>query len=134
MTTDSIGLFKALNAKIDFLNQRHKVIAQNIANADTPGYVPQDLKDVDFGGILKKVVKSNNIIPETTNPAHMPSYQQASIDKPHAQKKTYEVAPTGNAVIMEEQMIKSGKTQMDYNLMLNLYRKNVGLIKAAIGK
>ena len=43
MTTQDIGLFKALGAKMDYLGQRQRVIAQNVANADTPNYRPNDL-------------------------------------------------------------------------------------------
>ena len=50
------------------------------------------------------------------------------------QDETYEVAPAGNAVIMEEQLINSNRTVMDYNLMTNVMRKNVSLIQTAIGR
>ena len=49
------------------------------------------------------------------------------------QRQVYEVAPAGNAVILEEQMLKSSENNMDYNLMTTLYQKNVGLIRAALG-
>ena len=54
MSTQEIGLLKAIGAKLDYLGQRHKVIAENIANADTPGYKPKDLTPVDFGSVLKR--------------------------------------------------------------------------------
>ncbi|MDP7142886.1 MAG: flagellar basal body protein, partial [Alphaproteobacteria bacterium] len=53
MTIDNIGLFQGLSAKMRYLNQRQTVISQNIANADTPNYKPQDLKPIDFGAVLE---------------------------------------------------------------------------------
>lgn len=134
MTTQNIALFQALGAKMDFLNQRQRIISQNIANADTPEYRPQDLKPVDFSHVLKEVTQSKGVQIETTNAMHMP--QPNHIDDPKAgkQKKVYEVAPVGNAVIMEEQVINSGQTVMDYNLMSNLYQKNVRMIQTALGQ
>ena len=136
MTTENIALFRALGAKMDYLNQRQRVISQNIANTDTPGYRPQDLKEVDFGSVLKAVTKDNqnNIRMETTDAQHMPPPSQINDPKAAKQKQTYEIAPAGNAVIMEEQLLNSGRTVMDYNLMTNLVAKNVGLIRTALGR
>lgn len=134
MTTQNIALFKALSAKMDYLGQRQRVIAQNVSNADTPGYKPQDLLPVDFGQVLKKVSKSGGVGIETTNPMHMPSPDQIEDTKEVKSKKTYEIAPAGNAVIMEEQLLNAGRTVMDYNLMTTLYQKNVGLIRTALGR
>lgn len=134
MTTENLTLFKALGAKMGYLNQRQRVISQNIANADTVDYRPQDLKDVDFGRVLRKITESNNIQLDTTNKGHMPPPNEIADPKEAKQRKTYEVAPDGNAVIMEEQMIKAGKTSLDYNLIASLYQKNMGMIRTALGR
>lgn len=136
MTTENISLFRALGAKMDYLNQRQRVISQNIANTDTPGYRPQDLKKADFSSVLKSVVKDkqSQVHLETTDAGHMPPPNEIQDPKQRKAKKTYEVAPAGNAVIMEEQLINSGQTMMDYNLMTNLMTKNVGLIRTALGR
>ncbi len=134
MTTQNISLFQAVGAKMDYLNQRHKLIAQNIANADTPNYRPNDLQKVDFGRVLKNVTKSNDVQVETTSPMHLPPKGQIADPKARASKETYEVAPDKNAVIMEEQLIKSNEVQMDHNTMLNLYRNNIEMLRIANGK
>jgi len=142
MTTQGLGLFQALSAKIDYLNQRQSVIAQNIANADTPGYRPEDLTKVDFSSLLgasgnlssQSGVKS---LPEVsmvaTDSQHLGGASQNVNVKERPQKDTYEVAPAGNAVVIEEQLVNSSQNVMDYNLMLNIYQKQVGMIRTAIG-
>ena len=134
MTTQNLALFKALNAKMDFLNHRQRVISQNIANADTPDYKPQDLLPVDFGRVLKDVSGQKGVRLDTTSPMHMPPPGEIPDAQEKKQKMTYEVAPAGNAVIMEEQLVNAGRTMMDYNLMTNLYQKQVRMIQTAIGK
>lgn len=138
MPAENIPLFKAIGAKMNFLNQRQGVIAQNIANADTPDYRPRDLVNVDFGQVLDHVRKpKTGIMPtrlEASHPEHMMAPNHLESTKDRKQKITYEVAPAGNAVIMEEQAIKSRQTSMDYALMTNLYKKNVSMIRTAIGK
>ncbi|MCC6598346.1 MAG: flagellar basal body rod protein FlgB [Alphaproteobacteria bacterium] len=134
MTTQSIALFKAMGAKMEYLNHRQRVISENIANADTGNYRPRDLTPVDFGGVLKKVIGSSDVRLESTNKQHMSlSGMEQSADE-KKQKLVYEVAPAGNAVVMEEQLINSNKTIMDYTLMTSLYQKNIGMIKMAIGR
>jgi flagellar basal-body rod protein FlgB len=133
MTTQNLGLFQALNAKMNYLDQRQKILAQNIANANTPDYKPKDLTKVDFGTVLKDVTESNTLRPETTNPMHMPSPHDIDDAKSRKMKRTYDVMPTGNAVVMEEQMVNSAQTSTDYNLMTTLYQKNVNMIRIAIG-
>ena len=133
MTTD-ISLFKAMGSKMAYLNTRQRVISQNIANADTPGYQPSDLTKVDFGRTLKKVSGDTSIQMVSTNSGHLPSANQMAALKVREQKNTYEVAPDENGVILEEQLIKSNDVQMDYNLMINLYRQNTDLIRTSLGK
>lgn len=133
MTTQNIGLFKALNAKMQYLDTRQKVLAQNVANADTPGYVPKDLSKVDFGRVLRDVTKDNRVRVETTNAMHMPPPHQIEDAKNRSAKLVYEVAPVGNEVSLEEQMIKSSENTMDYSLMTTLYQKNVSILRTAIG-
>lgn len=133
MTTQNLGLFQALNAKMNYLDQRQKVLSQNIANANTPNYRPKDLTKVDFSTVLKGVTSDNAIHPETTNPMHMPSPTGIDAADSRKMKKTYDVAPTGNAVILEEQLVNSSQTLTDFNLMTSLYQKNVNMIRISLG-
>ena len=135
MTIDNIGLFQALGAKMDYLGQRQRIISQNVANSDTPGYQPKDLKPVDFSHVLDQVTeRGSNVSLATTNSGHLPPNDAIANPRSGNQDETYEVAPAGNAVIMEEQLINSNRTVMDYNLMTNVMRKNVSLIQTAIGR
>ncbi len=136
MTIQNLGLFQALGAKMDYLNQRQRLIAQNIANADTPNYRPMDLAPMDFGALVKNISseKGPSVRLDTSDARHLSaSGQEAGEASEKKQKKTYEVAPVGNAVVMEEQLMKSGQTIVDYNLITGLYQKNMTLLKIAIG-
>lgn len=135
MTIENISLFQAMNAKMNYLSQRQKIISQNVANADTPGYQPKDLEKVDFGRLLTNVTKEKtpSVQMVTTDDSHLPLNNAAST-REQVKKRTYEVAPSGNGVIMEEQLMKSNDVQLNYNMMVNLYRSNVGMIRTAMGK
>jgi flagellar basal-body rod protein FlgB len=46
----------------------------------------------------------------------------------------FETRPAGNAVSLEEEMMKVSANQMDYAAVTQLYSKSLQLIKLAIGK
>lgn len=140
MATENIGLFQAMNAKMNYLTQRQKVISQNVANADTPGYLAQDLKKADFSKMLEKVDGGHKQVSlKGTNAMHL-SANGDSLASPKFKVKSednttpYNAKPDGNTVILEEQMMKSNDVQMQYSLMVNLYRDNADMIRTAMGR
>jgi flagellar basal-body rod protein FlgB len=133
MTLDNIALLQAMGAKMNYLDHRQKIIAQNIANADTPNYRPKDLTEVDFGRVLAKVTKDRTVRMTATKLNHLPANNGLSDPRNTKQRNTYEVAPAENSVILEEQMIKANKLSMDHGLMINLMKKNIGMIRMALG-
>ncbi len=121
-------------AKMIYLDKRQGVLAQNIANADTPGYRPQDLTKVDFGKVLEKVSGKQKVTLTTTNKDHTTGAGDVANAKDKKDRMTYEVAPDGNAVIIEEQMIKANQTMMDYSLLTNLMNKQASMYRLALGR
>ncbi len=134
MTTQNIPLFQAMRAKMNYLEMHQTVLAQNIANADTPKYQARELSKIDFGTVLKDLVNTKNVRMETTHPGHMPQPNAVEQARNLKQKITYEVSPDKNAIILEEQMVKANQVNMDYNLLTNLIRKQSGMIRTALGR
>lgn len=125
------GIFNLLGKRMDWLGQRQKVLAQNIANADTPEYVPHDLKSQDF----RRLVERNylpSLKPDATQAGHIQTSSLKADGRSEEQKQRYETAPSGNAVVLEEQLIKVAQTQADYNAITNLYKKQVSMLKLAL--
>lgn len=134
MDLKDMALFQAMGARMNYLSTRQGVIAQNIANADTPEYRPRDLTEVDFGAVLTEITNSKQIRVGQTQEGHMRPGGDIDDARNRKSRFTYEVAPADNAVIIEEQMVKASETTMNYNLMTNLMRKNVGMIQTALGR
>lgn len=132
--TQSNTLFAALTAKINYLEQRNTVLATNIANADTPGYRPKDINMPDFSAVLRKTVGGNTVAMTGTSPGHLGFTPEIMPGKNFVAKKTYEVSPTGNAVILEEQARMASETMIDHMLMTNIYQKHVGMMRTAMGR
>ena len=72
---------------------------------------------------------------DVSNRAHVGGGPRRSAD--FAEERTrhpYESAPAGNAVILEEQMMKVGATTMSYRLTTELYKKHLNMIRTALGR
>ncbi len=118
-----MDVFKAMGQKMAWLAERQKVLAQNIANVDTPKYRPQDVEAADF----RSSVSSSAGRMAVTQPGHIQPSSGGS-------SGTAKVVAKGKAVILEEQMAKVSETAMDYQLMTNLYRKHMGMLKTSLGR
>ncbi|MGF1611152.1 MAG: flagellar basal body rod protein FlgB [Kiloniellales bacterium] len=128
-----LSLFGAIGRKMAWLTQRQSVVAENIANADSPGYAPRDMKESAFARLLMRGPAP--VTPTATDRAHLPGTLGGRGGfKDEEQRRPYETAPDGNAVVIEEQLIKVAETQMDYQLMTNLYRKHLSMIRTALGR
>lgn len=132
MDFTSIPLFGTMKAKLGYLSERQGVLAQNIANADTPNYQAKDVQAPDFS---KSLSSAHQLQMTSTNKKHLSGGGISSISS-HIIKRdsTYERSPTGNNVVIEEEMSKVAENQAEYQKVLNLYRKSVDMFKTAIGK
>ena len=136
MDLKSISLFSSLTRKMSWLTERQKVLAQNIANANTPGYTPKDLKKISFKAHLDQTSTTGHLQMQVTDKGHMSaSGGLAGNYKVKTQDTKFDMStPDGNGVNLEDELIKMSETQMDYATAASLYRKHVGMLKTAIGR
>ena len=127
---EDLTLLSMAKRSMDWVAQRQQVLADNIANSDTPGYVPKDVKAVDFSTVLHQT-NQPAVLPTTTDPRHIvPKLMDPNVVQ--TQRNTYESSPDGNAVILEEQMAKMGDSKTLFDQVTALFQKNVSLIRTAI--
>jgi flagellar basal-body rod protein FlgB len=132
MDISNIPFFELINRRLAWLSQRQDVLADNVANADTPGFKARDLKEPSFSDLLSGGA-SDPRRPAATQPGHIGgSVREAAfqlIDDPDVKQSL-----NGNAVDMEGEMMKVSKTGIDYQFAISLYRKQIGFIKTALGR
>ena len=104
---------------------RHRVIAENVANADTPGYRARDVKD--FQAIVKE-----SFTARATRPEH------AGFDRPDHAPQTFELAlapsPNGNSVNIEDQAVRAVQAQGQHALALAVYAKAIDILRTGLGR
>ncbi len=134
MDIQSIPLFSMLRSRLSYLNQRQVLIAQNVANASTPGFTPQDLKpfSAKAGGSLPMLAVAQ------TDSSHMsgmialnPSSASANQGFKAMAAPDDETKLDGNQVVLENQMLKMSDTRSDYEAAVGIYQKALSFIELA---
>lgn len=135
MDLDRIPLIGMLVRRMDFLGARQRVIAQNVANADTPGFKSRELSEESFAREVARATGGGlaPVAVATTTAGHMQGTRVADGAKPRPERSgDYESTPSGNAVVLEQEMTRLAETQMDYDTITGIYRKQVAMIKTAL--
>jgi flagellar basal-body rod protein FlgB len=130
MPIADIPILSMLRTRMQWHQERQRILAENVANADTPNYQALDLTPPDFGHTLH--VASLDL--ERTDPNHLVAQGTSGLDFASNSNTRYEVRPRGNAVSLEDEMLKVADNQMDYEAVSSLYTRSLSLIKIAIGK
>jgi flagellar basal-body rod protein FlgB len=122
-----------MKGHMKYMANRQKVLAQNIANIDTPGYKARELKKLDFQKLA--TTSSSQLDMRTTSPAHLSGTLTGGSLAFASEKdrSTFETTPTQNNVVLEDQMGKISDTGAQYQLSSSLMRKFTGLYRKAAG-
>lgn len=139
MDLSSIPIMNALKKHMNWLNTNQSVISQNIANADTPGYRAKQLEKNDFSGLVDqlsngKAASSKSAVMKTNSARHMNAAGVTGDSATIKKADSSEESLNGNSVVLEDEMLKLADNQMKYGMVVNLYKKNMGLLKIAMGK
>jgi flagellar basal-body rod protein FlgB len=134
MDLTKLPLFALATKRMGWLARRQEVLSQNVANSDSPGYQPRDLKAQDFRAVLAGTSASTAIGMARTADGHLNGLRHAAAWRDGKMRDPFEEAPSGNAVVLEEQMMKVSETQTDYRMATTLYRRHVAMLKEALGR
>jgi flagellar basal-body rod protein FlgB len=126
MPITDIPILSMLRTRLEWHQERQRVLAENVANADTPGYRPLDLDPPNF----EQELMGPSVALARTNPEHIASDGEDSRFAANAEPH-YEVRPGGNAVNHEDEMMKVASNQMDFDAVADLYSRSLALIKLA---
>lgn len=140
MDLSKIPLMAALKSRMQWLNRNQLVHGQNIANADTPGYKPKMQAAQDFSALVDSVgsraaslAAPRPVALRATHAGHLGIGGGAASEAAIKEASFDQTAPDGNAVDLESELMTVAQNQMDYGLMTQIYRKQVSMLKTALG-
>lgn len=133
MGTAQMPLLAALTDKMRWHQARQSVLAENVANAETPGYRAQDLKAYNFADHVRDAFPAQ-FETALTDPRHimLPGTSTSGFGAVDAVE--FETIPEGNAVTLEDEMMKVAGNQMDYQAITTLYTRSLRIIRTALGR
>jgi flagellar basal-body rod protein FlgB len=128
-----LPLLSALTEKMKWHQARQSLLAENVANAETPGYRGRDLKAFGFAEHMRNL-STAQIATVATQPMHI-SVQGTDADGFGArQSNSFEITPEGNGVTLEDEMMKVASNQLDYQTITAVYTRSLRILKSALGK
>jgi flagellar basal-body rod protein FlgB len=134
MSINDLPGLSVLRTKMQWHQERQRVLSENVSNSDTPNFKPRDLVQPKFDSTTAAGAGSvGSLAMMRTATGHLaPSGggQSFALDR----KASFQTRPGGNAVNLEDEMLKVSANQMDYAAATSLYSRSLGLLKTAIGK
>jgi flagellar basal-body rod protein FlgB len=123
-----VALFDLADRRLSWLGAREGVLSQNVANANTPGWKARDV--TPFSTYLTATAASATTL-ALTNPMHL---KGTLPDAAEGKVQPGEQAPDGNAVSLDEQLVKIAQTDTDHELVSTVYTKYLGMFRMALGR
>ena len=129
-----LGLLDLAQRRMEWLGARQGVLAQNVANADTPGWAVRDVKP--FADVLcARMQAPLNGVPAgnlgLTNPLHL---QGTLTSDQAASLLRGEKAPDGNQISIDQQMERIAETDSQHEAVTAIYMKYLSMFRVALGK
>lgn len=112
---------------------RQKLLAENVANAETPGYRARDLRALSFNDLVQGAQPSG-VSTRLTDARHIAGSDPGGSRYQVRRDTGVITTPDGNRVNLEDEMLKVSQNQMDYQAVTGLYQRSLGLIRTALGK
>ena len=126
----SLEIFQLSYAMASHAAARQSIVAQNMANADTPGYVARDTET------FKDMVEQSG----RTTAGAMRSSRKGHIGQgfvavsANTNTSTSDSSPNGNSVSLEEEMMKAVEVQRQHDRALAIYKSSLTVLRATLGR
>ena len=128
MTAARPDLLQLTERPMAWLETRQRVLAGNIANGETPGYQPRDVRS--FASVLAGAAGAQRMA--ATNPRHLAAPNDPGLARPD--RSAPDRAPNGNAVSLDREALRVAETDSAHALAATLHRRYLGLFRTALGR
>lgn len=129
MDVGGIPIFEMIRGRLGWLTERQRVIAENVANADTPGYGARDIRQPSsFDAAMRA---QPGVTMAQTRAGHIAPPTGAATRFEATRSPDSETTQDGNSVVVEEQMLKMAESRMAYDAAISLYQKSLNMIRTA---
>lgn len=125
---ETLSIFRTAHAMAVHAGERQTILAQNMANADTPDYSARDIKP--FSEVVGETVADPGLL--TTRATHLTS--QGSPHEANVFTREGEHDPNGNSVSLEVEMLNAVDAKRQHDRALAIYKTSMGLLRTTLGR
>lgn len=126
---EKLEIFRMAQAMAVHAGARQGLVAQNMANADTPGYEARDIKP--FQALYE--ANEASYAPRATRAGHLFGGISARAFDPMTDENTVS-DPNGNSVSLETEMLKAVDVKRQHDQALAIYKSSLGVLRSALGR
>jgi flagellar basal-body rod protein FlgB len=125
---ENLDIFRMSHAMARHAGARQAVVAQNLANADTPGYAARDI--APFTALYEPGGRGE--APRATRPGHLLGGGRGGFELFTDEAATRD--PNGNSVSLETEMLRAIDVQRQHDRALAIYRSSLTVLRTALGR
>ncbi len=126
---EKLEIFRTAQAMAVHAGARQAVVAQNMANADTPGYAAREI--VPFKAVME--AGNSGIGQKATRAGHLNGTNN-SLQFDVSETRDALADPNGNSVSLEEEMIKAVDVKRQHDMALAIYKSSLTILRTAISR
>lgn len=125
---EKVAILQIAQAMASHAALRQGAVAQNIANADTPGYAARDVApfaetyEAASGGAMR-----------ATRAGHLEAGGAAGATLA-LREEPGTMSPNGNSVSLEDEMVKAVEVNRQHELALAIYKTSLGVLRTSLGR
>ena len=136
MSINDLPTLSVLRTKMQWHQERQRVLAENVSNSDTPEFqaARPGRTEIRQQRRHRRGTRRDRCRCMRTSAGHIIGIRGADETFDQNRRIGFETRPAGNAVSLEDEMLKVSANQMDYAAVTSLYSKSLHLLKTAIGK
>lgn len=125
-----LAIFDTAYAMAMHAGQRQAVVSQNVANADTPGYVARDIPS--FVDVFAPASESA-FAQRATRVSHMNGQLAGNANAEMIEDKSF-ASPDGNSVSLETEMLRATDAKRQHDRSLAIYKSAMTILRSSLGR
>lgn len=132
---DQLEIFRMSHGLARFAAARQAAVAQNVANVNTPGYRQVDVPsfaEAHAASLLPAAAGSSG--PRVTRPGHLGMDGATPAPPEPSVVRDARVAPNGNSVSLESEIVKAAEIRQDHDMALSVYQSALSILRASLGR
>ena len=126
----NLAVFETAHAMAVHAGNKQAVVAQNVANADTPGYIARDLPS--FQEMYAPRVAGGHM-PLATRSGHLHGTADGAVSNLLRKDRSF-ASPDGNTVSLENEMLRGTDAKRQHDRALAIYKSALNILRSSLGR